>query len=159
VLVQHAERVAEVDAALRHDVGHGGEAGLADVEEGNDLGVAVREDVAREAAEGGGARAPRVHDGRHARVDPTQIGMHAAPREALEDVGVEIDEAGGDDLAPDVHRARGLRRGNARSDAGDDPALHRNVLDAAQLGRRIDDRAALEQEIVHVRPPMICGLG
>jgi len=52
VLVDRAQGVIQVDAALGDDVRAGRQAGLADVQERDDLGMAVGNDVAREGREG-----------------------------------------------------------------------------------------------------------
>jgi hypothetical protein len=85
-----------------------------------------------------------------------EIRMDAASREAFEDVRMQIDEAGGDDLAPHVDGLGRLGRRDIRGNARDDPSLHRHVLGAAQSRGGIDDGAALEQEIVHGVPPSRC---
>ena len=153
VLVDHPQRVVEVDAALRDDVGHGGEPGLADVQERDDLGVAARQDVARKAAEGGRARAARVDDGGDAGVDAAEVGIDAGAVDALEDVGVQVDQAGRDDLTADLDDARGLGRRDAWRDPRDHAVLHRHVERAVEPAGRVHDCAALQHEIVHAWPP------
>jgi hypothetical protein len=66
VLVQDGKRVVEVDARLRDDVRIGGEPGLADVQERDDLRVAAGQDVPGECAEGGRPRTAGIDDGRDA---------------------------------------------------------------------------------------------
>ena len=147
------QRVVEIDAALRDDVRIRREPGLADVQERHDFGVAARHDVAREAAERRRARAAGVHDRRDPGVDAGEIGIDAGAVGALEDVRVEIDETGRDDLAGDVDRARSLGERDARRDARDLAILHRDVLDAIEPRGGVDDPSALEQQIEHGCPP------
>ncbi len=124
------------------------------MKERDHLGVAVGQDVAGEAAEGGRPRAARVHDGGDARVDPAQVRVHPGAVEALEDVRVEVDEPRGDDLAPHVDGTRGLRLRDARRDARDRAVLHRDVEGAVETAGGIQHRAALEEEVVHGRSPI-----
>jgi len=77
--------------------------------------------------------------------------MHAVRRHAVEDVRVQIDEPGRDGLAGHVDDSPSLRRRNVRGDLGDLPVLHRDVEHAAQVLRRIDDRATLQEQVVHGR--------
>ena len=149
VLVEHLQRVAQIDAALRDDVGHRGEPCLADVEEGDDLGMAARHDVPGKRAEGRRARAPRVDDGRHPGEDTAEIGIDAGAVDALEHMGVQVDQAGRDDLATHRDGAGRLRRRDVRRDARDLPALDRNVVHPVEPRGWIHHGAALEQEIVH----------
>lgn len=122
------------------------------MEKRHDLGVTPRDDVAREGVEGGRPRAPGVHDGGDAGVDPGKIGIDPGPVDALEDVGVAVDQPRGDDLAPDLDHPRGLAYRDARGDARDLPILDRHVEDTVKPARRVNDGATLQQKIVHVCP-------
>src|SRR3972149_398977 len=57
------------------------------MEERHDLGVAPRDDVAREGVEGGRPGAPGVHDGGDAGVDAGQVGIHPGTVDPLEPAG------------------------------------------------------------------------
>ncbi len=111
--------------------------------------MAVGKDVLREGGEGSRARAPRVDDGGDAGEHAGQVGIDAGPVHALEDVGVEIDEAGRDDLPANLHDARGLGGGDVGRDARDPSVLHGDVMEPVQVRGRIDDAATFEQEIEH----------
>src|SRR5262249_25810812 len=152
VLVHGPQGVVQIDAALRDDVGTGGETGLADVEERNDLGVALGNDVAREGGKRRRPRAARVDDGRHPGVDAAQIGMDAVAGDALEHVGVQVDQARGDDLARHLDDAAGLGRRDIARDARNGPALHGDVLNTVEAARRIENSSTSEHEIVHAGP-------
>ena len=78
-------------------------------------------------------------------MDAGHVGMDAVGRHPIEDVGVEVDEPGGDRLAGHVDDSPGLRRRDVRGHAGDLPVLHRDVERPAHVLRRIDDRATLQQ--------------
>src|SRR5712691_1756790 len=64
-------------------------------------------------------------------------------------VGVDVDEAGRDDLSRHVDRPRGFGARDARRDAGDRATLNGDVLDPVEPGGRVDDVSTFEQEIVH----------
>src|SRR5207249_3899749 len=151
-------RVVDVDAALADDVRVRGEPGLADVEEWDDLGGAARDDVTREAAEGGRARASGVDDRRDSGMHAGQVGVDAGPVDPLEDVGVEVDQAGRDELAAHFEGPRRLGGGDLRRDARDDAVLHRDVENPVEPRRWIQHVAAPEHEIVHSWPPPPCAL-
>jgi len=129
-----------------------GQPRLADVEKRDDLGMAVRDDVAGEGAEGGCPRAAGIHDRRDSGVDTGEVGVDAGAADAIEDVCVQVDQAGRNDLAGDVDRPRGPGAVDIRSDTREHAVLHGDVVNAVEPHRRIDDRPALEQQIVHVVP-------
>src|SRR5262249_15237578 len=153
VLAGDAQRVLQVDAALRDDIRESRESRLADVQERNDLGVAPGNDVAGESFERRCTRAAGIDDGGDAGLDAPEIGVDAVPREPVEDVRVEVDQTGSDE--PTTHRdgPRGLCDGNVRPDARDDSVLDSDIQDAVEPGGRIHHCPTLEQEIVHVIPP------
>jgi hypothetical protein len=155
VLRRHPDRVVHLHAALGDDVGHGGETGLADVEERHDLGMAVRDDVPREGGERRRARAAGVDDGRDARVDAAEVGIDAGPVDALEHVGVQVDQPRRHDLAPDLDHPRRLRRRDDRRDARDRSLLDGDVHHALEPARRVHHRSALQHEIVHASLPAV----
>src|SRR2546422_355781 len=78
-----------------------------------------------------------------------EIGVDAGPVDAIEDVGVDVDQAGRDDLTGRVDRPGRLGAPDVRCDAGDRAALNGDVAGAGEPGGRIDDVATFEQEIVH----------
>ena len=73
-------------------------------------------------------------------------------------VGVDVDEPGGDDLAAGVEHAAG-RPGRARLDGGDAAVEHGDVGLAAGRAAAVDDVAATDQEVVHVRAAATAGAG
>ena len=153
VLVGDLQRVVQVDAALRDDIGQGRKPRLADVQEGNHLGVAARDDVPGEAAEGGRPRAAGVDDGGDPGVHAAEIGVDAVPGEALEDVGVKVDQARGDDLPGHRDRPRRLGAGDVGGDARDHAVLHGDVEDPVEPRGRIHHGPTLEHEIMHGHSP------
>ena len=153
VLGHRLKGAFEVDAAFRHDVGHGGQAGLADVQEGNDLGMALRHDVAGKGAEGGAPRAAGVDDRGDARMHPAEVGMHAIADDAVEDVGVQVDEARRDRAPGYVDDPRRLVACDEGCNVGNLAVLNGDVVPSAQPDGRVDHRASCQQQIVHVVPP------
>jgi hypothetical protein len=77
--------------------------------------------------------------------------MDAVGRHPVEDVRVEIDEAGCHGLARDIDDPSSLRDRDIRGDPGDLAVLYRDVESAAQVLRRVDDVAALQEQVVHER--------
>ena len=75
--------------------------------------VTLRQDVAP-AAERRRSRAAGVHDGRDAGVDTAEVRIDAGAVDALEDVGVQVDEPRCDELAADLDHPRGVRGRDAR---------------------------------------------
>jgi hypothetical protein len=71
--------------------------------------------------------------------------MDAVGRHAVEDVRVQIDEAGRHGLPRDVNDAPGFRGRDVRGHPSDLPVLHRHVQRPAQVLRRVDHVAALQQ--------------
>jgi len=78
--------------------------------------------------------------------------MNAVAGDALEDVGVQINQAGRDDLARHLDDPARLGRGDARRNARNHAALDRDVLNPVEATRRIDDPSTSEHEIVHAGP-------
>src|SRR3546814_6396467 len=67
-------------------------------------------------------------------------------------MGVDVDEAGGDDPAARVDLfAPG---GQVRADRDDAVPIHRDIGDEGLAARTIDDRAAANHQIVHIRSPV-----
>ncbi len=102
------------------------------MQERNDLRLAAGLDVAGKCREGGGPRAAGVDDGRDARVDAAQVGVEAVPGDAVQDVRVQVDQAGGDDPAREFDGPRGLDSGDVGGDPRDEPVLHRDVMRAGE---------------------------
>ena len=70
-------------------------------------------------------------------------------------MGVHVDESGGDDLAAGVDflasRAEILAHGD------DAVAIDRDIRDKGRSARTIDDGAAANHQIMHVRSPKLLG--
>ena len=152
--------LVQIDAGGAEDVGGGGQSGAADVEEGEDLGVVVGDDVVGEASKGVAAGASGVDHGGDAGADAAEIGLDAVAVDAVVDMGVEVDEAGSDDLALDFDDAPGLGGGNVGGDQGDFSVLDGDVAGAVEALGRVDYGAALNYQIVHeAQPPVQSGWG
>jgi hypothetical protein len=143
VAIRHFQGRVEIDAAFGDDVRDRRQAGLADVQKRDNLGMAMRQDMARETLEGGAPGTARVNDRGNACVHAGDIGIHAEAGESFEDVSVKIDQTRRHDETLCVDHAPRLFIGNARRDSRDHALLDRNIVNAAQTLRRVNQRAAL----------------
>jgi hypothetical protein len=80
--------------------------------------------------------------------------MDAVGRHPVEDVGVEVDEAGCHGLARDLDDPSSLRDRDVRGDSGDLAVLDRDVESTAQVLRRVDDVAALQKQSYMSESPL-----
>jgi hypothetical protein len=126
------------------------------MQERNDLGVAMRNDVARESRERRRAGAARIDDGGDAGIHAADVRVYSHAAESLEDVRVQVDQAGRDDLAGHLDRLRRLGRGDVLRDASNLSVFHGSVRNPIDAGSGIEDGSTLQQEIVHVIPPGAC---
>ena len=118
----------------------------ANVHERDDLGAAVGNDVARKRSDGRTAGAPRVDHGGDAGPHAREVGVHTEAGHSVEHVGMQVDDPGDYQLLGHVDDlARFLQR-DAGRDTGDNAVFHRDVQDAVQLMRRVDDGTAAEQQ-------------
>ena len=79
--------------------------------------------------------------------------MHAVADNAVEDVGVQVDEARRDRVPGYVDDPRRLVARDKGCDVGNLAVLNGDVVPSAQADGRVDHRAACQQQIVHVVPP------
>ena len=143
----------QVDAAGRENVGSGGESGAADVQEGDDLGGVAGDDVGRETAVGIASAAASIHHGGYASAHAANIGVDTVAVHAFVDVGVEVDEAGGDVFAFYFDNARCLISSDVGGDGGDFAVFDGYVERAVQPLRGVDNSAALDQQVIHELVP------
>ena len=124
------------------------DAGEGDVDERDDAHRRRLDHMFEEAGIVAGPGASRVDERRAAAAREPQ-GIDAERRAAPIDMGVEIDEAGRDDIARDVAQLCAVQPIADRRD----PAVgEADVGDAIDPLRGVDDAAALEDEIVFHRP-------
>ena len=142
--------VVEVDAGRTENVGRGGQSGAADVEQADDFGVAVGQDVAREPTEGIAPRTAGVHHGRYPGPHAADVGINAVGVHPGENVGVQVDEARRHHLAPDLHHLRGFGCVDVRRHPRNLAVLDGHVVDAVNPLRRVNHRSALNQQVVHL---------
>src|SRR5271169_607864 len=116
VSICYAQGAVKIDTALRNDIRDRRQPGLADMQEGNYLGMAMRQDMTREPLEGGAAGAARIHDRRDARMYARDIGIDPEPGEPLEHVSVKIDQAGCEETAVHLDYAACLLARDRRRD-------------------------------------------
>src|SRR5258708_2748212 len=64
VPIDHPQGSIKVDTTFGDDIGNRSQSGLADMKEGNNFCMTVRQDMPRETLKGGAARTTRVHQRR-----------------------------------------------------------------------------------------------
>ena len=141
--------VVEIYAGRAEYVRRGGQPGAADVEEADDFGVAVGQDVTGEPAEGVATGTAGVHHGGHPGPHAADVGVYAVGVDPGEDVGVQVNQARRHHLALDLHHLRGLGGLDIGSDAGNLAVLDGYVVDAVDVLGRVNHRSALDQKVVH----------
>ena len=152
VLQRHAHGLARIEQAHvgalahHHRLGEGEDAGEGNVEVGQDADgrgfdhvLAEAVEVARPGAAGVDGRGDAAGAGQQLRLDAER---GAAPI----DVGVQVDQAGRDDLAANVTR---VGAGEAVTDRRHLAAGEGDVGHLVDALRGVDDPAALENQIVH----------
>ena len=130
VLACHAHRLARVEQphvgalAHHHGLGEGEDAGEGDIEERQDPDRRGLDHVLAEAREVAGPGAAGIDEGRDAARSREQLGLDTERGTAPIDMRVQVDEAGGDDLARDVAR---VLAGQAVADGRDLAACEGDV--------------------------------
>ena len=147
--IGHAQGRIEIDTAFSDDVGDRREAGLADMQKGNYLSMAVRQDVMRETLEGRAAGTARIDDSSDTRVHARNVGIDAEARESFKHMSMQIDQSGRDDATVNGDHATPFLARNLTSDTRDRAVLDRYIVSAAQALRGIDQRSAFQNEIIH----------
>jgi hypothetical protein len=90
-----------------------------------------------------------VDERRDSRANAAEIGLEAeAAGDVLEYMRVRVDQPGKHELSGDVDRFLRARGRNRRQDRGDASILERDVVDAVQALRRIDDAPAAKQKVI-----------
>ena len=126
--------------AFAHDVQKREHAGFGAID---DAIFEVRE-IAPAGAAGVGHGGDARPKGEAIRIDAVVAIIGAALSGAGVDVHVNVDEAGGDIEAADIHDLAGSGRRNIRGDGGDLAARNSHVQDRAGLALAIDDMASFE---------------
>ena len=118
VRLDDADGLFEVYVVAARDLGLEVESGPGDVQHTHDARLDLGDDVLREAAERVAASAAGVDHRRHARVHACEVGVHAGLVHTVIDVRVEVDHAGHDELAVDLHHPRVGAGPDVRRDLG-----------------------------------------
>src|SRR5207244_398736 len=105
------------------------------------------DDPALEAGEAVGAGRADVEPGGHAGARRDRVRLDAPVRAAPVDVRVEVDEAGGDDLAGRVDQLADVVGRQVAVDRRDPIADDPDVEASALVGAGIDELAALDQQV------------
>ena len=128
------------------------------MEEGDDLGVVVGNDVGREAAVGVAAAAAGIDHGSYAGADAAEVGVDAVAVDAFVHVGMQVDEARDHVSAGDFDDTGGVFSGQVGGDGGDFAVGNANIERAVETLSRVNDGAALDDEIIgsHGRVPSAC---
>ena len=113
----------------------------------------------REPAIGVAAAAASIYHGGDAGADAPHVGVHAVAVDALVDMGVQVDQSGGDVPAPHLHDARGFVGRDVGSHRGYLAVGYRYIVRAVQILRGIYYRAAFDEQVVHGWVPPRRGVG
>ena len=143
----------QVDAAGRENVGGGGEAGAADVQERDNLGGVAGDDVRRESTVGVAAAAAGIHHGGYAGAHTAHVGIYAIAVDAFVHMGVQVDEAGGNVFALDLNDAGRFVGGNVGGDGGDFAVFDCDVVGSVQVLGWVDNCASLDDQVIHCWVP------
>jgi hypothetical protein len=153
--VDYAQGPIKIDAAFGDDIRDRRQAGLADMQERDNLGMTMWQDMLGETPEGGTTGAARIYNRGDARAYARDIGIDAEPGKPFENMSVEVDQAGRDNQAIRLDEASRLLAWNRRRNARNLPLLNRYIVNTAQPLRGVDERSALQDKIMH----RICSLG
>ena len=80
-----------------------------------------------------------------------QVGRHAVAVDAVIDMGMQVNQAGGNDFALGVNDPGGFPGGNIRGDAGNFAGRHRYVVNGVKILGRVNDGTAFDEQVVHSR--------
>src|SRR5688500_11853425 len=108
----------------------------------------------REALKGRAPRAASVHERGDSGVDAPQVGVDAIAGEALEDMRMQVNQAGGNDRPGDLQDARRLLAGDRWRDLRYGAVLDCNVVSSVKADRWVHHGTAFEDEIVHGSSPV-----
>src|SRR5215472_7859620 len=104
------------------------------MQEGDNLRVALRDNISRETAEGGTSGAACVNDGGDACIYPALVRMDTQSGEAFKHMSMQIDQAGSDNRPRHLDHAPRFSRCDLRFDARDFALLNGYVLNAVKAG-------------------------
>src|SRR5262245_3505118 len=116
--------------------------------------MALRNNMSREAAEGGTPGAARIDDGGDPGVHTSQVGMHTVAIETFEDMGMEIYQARRDDRPRHLQNAGGLLTSYRWRDVRNRAILNRDIIDSVEIDRWVEHVTTFEDEIVHSLSPI-----
>jgi hypothetical protein len=137
-------RVVDV-VELRH--GEAGEADVGDVHEGIEAGPRLADDGAAEGCEVVGAGVAGGDQRGRALERQQLVGGDADGGAVGEDVGVQVDEAGGDELARRAQNLQGLVGGDVRLQCLDEAIADADVAFGPEALARVEHLAALDEKI------------
>ena len=106
---------------------------------------------AGKTAVGIASAAAGIHHGGYASAHAADIGVDTVAVHAFVNVGVEVDEAGGDVFAFYFDNARCLVSSDIGGDGGDFAVFDGYVERAVQPLRGVDNSAALDEQVIHER--------
>ena len=90
------------------------------------------------------ARGPHIQPGGHTAARGHRVGVDAPEGDVVIDVGVQVDQAGGDDLAAGVHHPGRALGGDVGFDGGHPVAPDAHIQSSA-LAAGVDDFAAFDE--------------
>ena len=112
-----------------------------------------RRHIGPEAREGGGARRAGVDDRGDPFGDPHHVRLDGDARDAVVDVRVDVDQAGGDDHSARAHHLAALALGDALGHARHPPAGDADVARAVDALRRVDQSPTDHHRVELAFPP------
>ena len=119
------------------------------MQEADYFGVVAGYHVLGDAAKGVATRAAGIHHGGDPGPYAPQIRFHAVAVDSVIYVGMQVDESRRDDFSSHVNHSGSLFGGYVRRHPGNLPVFNSYIVETVQVLRGIDDRPALDQQVVH----------
>ena len=149
ILGSHLDSFVQIDAGRAEDVRSGSQAGAADVQEADDFGIVAGYHVLGYAAKGVATRAAGIHHGGDPGSNAPKIGFYAVAVDSVIDVGMQVNQTGSDDFPGHGNHSGSLFCGYVGRHPGNLTVFNSYIVETVQVLGGIDDRPALDQQIVH----------
>lgn len=119
-----------------------------DVEKGENASAGMGDDEAAEVLERIGSGTAGIDGGGDAVREGVVVGVEVEPGSFGVEVGVDIDEAGGDVIAGDIDDGARFFRGKVLADAGDGVSNDGDVEALIAMVGGVDDMSVLEEDVI-----------